>query len=121
MLDSSTHVAARGNQPERLILVCLIGSNQTVTDSCRANLDHLCPGGYHLQESDSSDAPTGCDIYIWDSESIPALPVVMLNSGRATKVVIVKKSSLASVRRKLSGAEFTHVLSPATTRSLRPV
>ncbi len=121
MSDISTHVAARKSQPERLILVCMIGSNQALADSCRANLDRLCPGGYHLQESESSNAPSGCDIYIWDFESSTSVPPVMLNTGKATKVVIVKKSSLASVRRKLSGAEFTHVLSPATPLSLRTV
>jgi signal transduction histidine kinase len=121
MSDISTHVAARKSQPERLILVCMIGSNQALADSCRANLDRLCPGGYHLQECESSNAPSGCDIYIWDFESNPSLPAVMLNTGKATKVVIVKKSLLASVRRKLSGAEFTHVLSPATPLSLRTV
>jgi signal transduction histidine kinase len=119
MLDISTHVAARRSQPERLILVCMIGSNPTVTESCRANLDRLCPGGYHLHESDSSDAPSGCDLYIWDFQSSASLPAVLLNTGKAAKVVIVKKSSLASVRRQLSGTEFTQVLSPASPRSLR--
>jgi signal transduction histidine kinase len=102
-----------------LILVCMIGSNPTVADFCRRNLDRLCPGGYHLHESESSDTPTGCDLYIWDFQSSPTLPVVLLNTGHAAKVVIVKKSSLASVRRKLAGTEFTQVLSPATPRSLR--
>jgi signal transduction histidine kinase len=121
MLDIDPHVAARKIQPERLILVCLIGSNQTLADACRGNLDHLCAGEYHLQECGSSEASSGYDIYIWDFESSPPVPSAMVTGSEATKVVIVKKGSLATVRRELPDNGFTYLLGPATPLALRSV
>ena len=126
MLDISTHVAARRSQPERLILVCMIGSNQALADSCRANLDQLCPGGYHLQESESSDAPSGCDIYIWDFESSSSLPGVMLNTGKATpeqEAAITEMLAKLPTKGYVTRADLTEawaVLDRASTATRRP-
>jgi signal transduction histidine kinase len=119
-LDTNPHVAARKIQPERLILVCMIGSNQALADACRANLDDLCPGGYHIEDCESSDASSGCDIYIWDHESSPSIPASMVTAAKATKVVVVKKSSLSSVRRQLPG-DFTYLMGPANPLSLKTI
>jgi signal transduction histidine kinase len=119
-LDTNPHVAARKTQPERLILVCMIGSNQALADACRTNLDDLCPGGYHIEDCESTDASSGCHIYIWDYESSPSIPSAMVTAAKATKVVIVKKSSLSSVRCQLPG-DFMYLMGPATPLSLKTV
>jgi len=121
MFNISKHGVAREIEHESLILLCIIGSNQTLADACRVNLEHLCPAGYHIQESGSSDAPDGCDIYIWDPESSPSLPTAMAVAKNATKVVIVKKSSLTSIGRRLPAADFSYLQSPVTHLSLRAV
>ncbi len=87
----------------------MIGSNQALADACRANLDDLCPGGYHIEDCESSDASSGCHIYIWDYESSPSIPAAMVTAAKAAKVVLVKKSSLSSVPRKLPGTDFTRL------------
>jgi signal transduction histidine kinase len=121
MFDSSPNGVAREIPPEGLILVCVVGANLALADACRVNLEHLCPAGYHIQECGSSDASSGCDIYIWDFESSPSLPKAMAAAKEATKVVIVNKSSLSSLRRRLPGADFTYLQSPVTPLSLRAV
>jgi signal transduction histidine kinase len=121
MFASSPSGAARELQPERLILVCLVGSNPTLADACRVNLEQLCPAGYHIQECGSPDASSGCDIYIWDFESSPSLPAGMVTAQQATKVVVVNKGSLSSIRRRLRSADFTYLQSPVTPHSLRAV
>lgn len=121
MLTFALSDAARKIEPERLILVCLVSSNQTLADACRVSLEHLCPAGYHFEERGSSDAASGCDIYIWDFESSPSLPTAMVTATEATKIVIVKKNSLSSVKRKVPNADFTYLQSPVTPVSLRGV
>jgi len=121
VLDFAPSDVARKIEPERLILVCLVSSNQTLADACRVNLEHLCPAAYDLQECGSSDAASGYDIYIWDFESSPSLPTAMVTATEATKIVIVKKNSLSSVRHKVPNADFTYLQSPVTPVSLRGV
>jgi signal transduction histidine kinase len=121
MFASSPTGAARDIQPERLFLVCIVGSSPTLADACRVSLEQLCPGGYQMQECGFSHAPSGCDIYIWDFESSPSLPAAMVAAKQATKVVIANKSSLSSVRRRLRPADFTYLQSPVTPHSLRAV
>jgi len=121
MLDIVPNGQVREIQPEVLIHVCIVGLNQTLADACRVNLQHLCPAGHQIQECGSSDASSGCDIYIWDYDSVPSFPPAILTAKDATKVVIVKKSSLSSVRRRLPGADFTYLQSPVTALSLRAV
>jgi signal transduction histidine kinase len=108
-------------RPEASILICIVGSNQTLADACRVNLQKLCPAGYHIQQCESAEAPAGCDIYIWDFESSPSPPKAMLTAQDAAKVVIVKKTSLSSVRRKHPDAGLTYLQTPVTPLSLRAV
>ena len=121
MLDIVPNGEASAIWPEILIQVCIVGLSQTLADACRVSLQHLCPAGHQIQEWGSSDASSGCDIYIWDYDSVPSLPPAILTAKDATKVVIVKKSSLSSVRRKLPGADFTYLQSPITPPSLKAV
>jgi signal transduction histidine kinase len=121
MLDIGRNGTARETELEGLILVCIVGSDQRLANDCRANLERLCPGGYHMQECESSDASGGCDIYIWDFDSSPALPSAMVTAFEATKVVIVAKSSISSLRRELADCDFTYLQSPVTPLSLRAV
>jgi signal transduction histidine kinase len=121
MLDINPNGTAREIEPERSILVCIVGSNQKLADACRVNLEHLCPDGYHIKECASWDASSGCDIYIWDFESSPPLPSAMVTAEEASKVVIINKRSLSSVRRELPDADFTYLQSPVTPLSLRAV
>ena len=121
MLDLSPSIAPFENEPERLTLVCLIGSSRTLADACRVNLNQLCAAAYHLAESTATEVPSGCDIYIWDSESCPSLPRAVTKAENAIKVAIVDKKALPSVRRKLTGSDFTYLQSPVTPLSLRAV
>jgi signal transduction histidine kinase len=121
MLDFDPNGGALETDLERSILVCIVGSNQTLAEACRVNIEHLCPAGYHIQECGSLDASDGCDIYIWDFESSPCLPNAMAAADEAIKIVVVKKSSLSSVRRMLPGSGFTYLQSPVTSLSLRAV
>jgi signal transduction histidine kinase len=114
-------LATRETEPNRLVLVCIIGSKPALADACRVSLEHLCPAGYHIQECGSSDASTGCDIYIWDFRSSPSLPPAIVATDEATKLVIVDKSSLPSVRRKLPHSDFVYLHSPVTPLSLKVV
>jgi len=121
MLDIAPSSGARATRPETSILVCLVGSNRTLADACRVHLQQLCPAGYDIHECGSSDVAGGCDIYLWDVESSPSPPREMLTAVDAAKVVVVKKGSLSSVRRKFSGAGFTYLHAPVTPLSLRAV
>jgi signal transduction histidine kinase len=107
-------------ETEDLILVCVVGSNKALAEACRVNLDRLCPAAYQIQECGSADASPGADVYIWDYDSSPPLPAAMAAAG-ATKIVIVKKSGIASLRRNLPGDDFTYLQSPVTPLSLRAV
>src|SRR5579862_720916 len=121
MLEIAPNLGARTIPGEARIRVCIVGSNQALADACHANLQQLCPDGYHVEECGLSDAPDGCDVYVWDFEASPAAPPAMLAAGNAAKVIISKKSALSSIRRKLSGVEFTHLQAPVTSLSLRAV
>lgn len=121
MLDISPNRVARENRTERLILVCIVGLNPALTDACRINLEQLCPDGYHIQECGPSDASIGCDLYIWDYDSNPVPPTAMLTAEHATKVIVLKKSSLSSVRRNFPGKNLTYLQSPVTALSLKAV
>jgi len=106
---------------EGVAVVCIIGSSPTLTEACRAYYDRLCPEAYQIEECLSSDAPGGCDLYIWDYESSPQLPQVMTNAEAANKIVVVGKGSLSSLKRTIRGANFTCLLSPVTPLALRSV
>lgn len=121
MLDIAPNSEVQENRQETPLLICISGSNAVLAAACRASLQQLCPGGFHLQECGSSDASPGSDIYIWDFESSPILPNAMVRAEDAAKVVVVKKSSLSSVRRKLPSAGFTFLQAPVTALSLRAV
>jgi signal transduction histidine kinase len=121
MLDIGSHGAARVMPPERLIQVCVIGSSQTLADACHRDLAHLCPAGYHLHECLSSDVPGGYDIYVCDFESSPALPAAIAKAGDASKIVVVRKGSLSSARRRIAGANVVFVQTPMTPLALRAV
>ena len=120
-LSSNAGSAARVIDLEGLILVCIIGSNRALVDACRVTLERLRPAGYQIQECGSSVASSNCDIYIWDCDSSTSPPAAMMAASDAIKVVIVKKSSLSGVRRKLHGADVTYLQSPVTPLSLRAV
>jgi signal transduction histidine kinase len=107
-------------EKEAQVRVCIVGSNKALAEACRVNFDHLCPAAYHIEECGSSDVSSGCDLYIWDFDSSPSPPEAMV-AADAVKVVIVKKSSLSSLRRKSLGADFTYLESPVTPLSLRAV
>src|SRR5271170_5894222 len=121
MLDLKQNGGARETDLERLLLVCIVSSNQALIETCRLNLAHLCPAAHHMQECGSGDAPYGCDIYIWDFESNLTLPNAMAAADDAIKLVIVKKSSFSTVKRKLPRANFTYLESPVTPLSLRVI
>jgi signal transduction histidine kinase len=121
MLELSPNIASQGYVLERSILVCLAGTSQTLADACRATLEYICPASYHFEQHGSSGVPGGCDIYIWDFESCPTVPNALIASEDAAKVVIVNKSSLSSLRRKLPAAGFTYLQNPVTPLSLRAV
>ena len=121
MLDFDPKGRAQETDPERLVLVCVVGSNQDLADVCRANLERLCPDGYYLQECVSSETSRGCDVYVWDVDSSPSVPNAMTAAEGAIKIIIVNKRSLSSVRRKLRGADFMYLQSPVTPLSLRAV
>lgn len=121
MLDFDPQGRAQETDPERLVLVCVVGSNQELADACRANLERLCPDGYYLQECVSSETSRGCDVYVWDVESSPSVPNAMTAAEGAIKIIIVKKRSLSSLRRKLSGPDFMYLQNPVTSLSLRAV
>jgi signal transduction histidine kinase len=106
---------------DRSVIVGIVGSTKALADRCRANLQQLCPGGYHVHECGASNVKSDCDIYLWDFESSPSMRPAMVTRERATKVVIAKKSSLSSVQRKLSGADFTYLQAPVSPLALRAV
>ncbi len=112
-------LAALDAEPKGLVLVCILGSNQALEEACRATLEDLCPTGYHLQQSETSDVPGGCDIYIWDVESASCPPPAMALAKDATKLVVVRKSSLSSVRRSYPDENFSYLQSPVTPLNLR--
>jgi len=121
MLETAQNVRLTEARPKDSIVVCIVGSNQKLADACRVNLQQLCPAGYQIQQCASLDASGGCDIYLWDFESSPFPPPVMLAAGEATKIVLVQRSSLSSVRRKLPGVDFTHLPTPVSPLALRAV
>jgi hypothetical protein len=121
MLDIALSARARENQPNTLVRICIVGSNQTLADACRLHVQQLCQAGYYIQECGSANASLGCDIYIWNFESSPYPPTAMVTAEDASKVVVAKKSSLSSVRRELQGTDFTYLQTPVTPLSLRTV
>ena len=121
MLDLAPNGGARSSHRDMSVMVCIVGSTKALADQCRANLQQLCPGGYHVHECGASDVIGDCDIYLWDFESSPSIPPAMVTRDQASKVVIAKKSSLSSVRRKLSGADFTYLQAPVSPLALRAV
>ena len=105
---------------EKVILVCVVSSNERLAAVCRASLDRICPAGYDMQECGPTDVPNGCVIYIWDCDSSPGVPPATV-TAEAAKIVIVKKTSLCSVRRKVPDNGFTYLESPFTPLSLTAV
>lgn len=119
MSDVSQQVVRR--KRERDAVVCIIGSSPSLTDACRAYYERLCPAGYQIEECLSSDAPSGRDLYLWDYESSPQLPAVMAEGELANKIVVVRKSSLPSLKRNIPDLNFTYLYSPVTPLALRSV
>jgi signal transduction histidine kinase len=119
-LDNETAYIAGNINTEKVIVVCVVSSNERLAEACRANLDRICPAGYDIQERGPSDVPDGCAIYIWDYDSSPGVPPAMVKAD-AAKIVIVKKSSLPSIRRKVPDEGFTYLESPFTPLSLAAV
>jgi signal transduction histidine kinase len=119
-LDNETaHIAGNINT-EKVILVCVVSSNERLAEACRTSLDRICPAGYDIQECEPPDVPNGCAIYIWDCDSRPSVPPAMV-TAEAAKIVIVKKTSLSSIRRKVPDKGFTYLESPFTPLSLTAV
>ena len=101
--------------------IVIVSSNHALVDACRVIADQLSSGKYTLEQCEATKVPLGCDFYIWDSDSIPSLPSAMVSPDHSIKLVIAKKSSLASVRSKLPHNEFSFLQSPVTPLSSRVV
>ena len=119
-MDNETAYIAGNINTEKVILVCVVSSNERLAEACRASLDRICPAGYDIQEYRPPDVPNDCAIYIWDCDSSPGVPPAMV-TAEAAKIVIVKKTSLSSVRRKVPDNGFTYLESPFTALSLTAV
>lgn len=119
-LESAAFKIESNLDSHKRLIVCLIGSNETLSGACRVHLENLCPSAYRVLRCESSEVPPDCNIYIWDSDSSPSIPGV-LATANAAKIVIVKRSSLSHLRRKLSGTRVTFLHSPVTPLSLKAV
>jgi signal transduction histidine kinase len=101
--------------------IAVVSSNQALVDACRVNFGQLCSAEDDIEHCVSSEAPRGCDIYIWDSETIHSLPSAMKSADPSIKIIIVKKSSLSSLRSALPHNDFAFLQSPVSPLSLRVV
>ena len=119
-LDNETAYIAGNINTEKVILVCVVSSNERLAEACKASLDRICPAGYDIQECGPPDVPNDCAICIWDCDSTPAVPPAMV-AAEAAKIVIVKKTSLSSIRRKVPHKGVTYLESPFTPLSLTAV
>jgi signal transduction histidine kinase len=119
-LDKKTTYIAGSIDTEKVIRVCVVSSNERLAEACRASLDRICPAGYDIQECGPPDVPNDCAIYIWDCDSSPGVPPAMVKAD-AVKIVVVKKTSLSSIRRMVPDNGFTYLESPFTPLSLTAV
>lgn len=115
-------LAASGAIPDRPMLLCVISSDPELAAACGSQLEHLCPAGYSITQCQGpSEVPYGCDIYVWDYASCPALPSAMAAKSPAAKLVIVEKGSLLDTQRNLPCQDLSFVDKPVTSLSLRVV
>jgi signal transduction histidine kinase len=119
-VEKKTPSIAANIDTGKVILVCVVTSNKALTDACRTSLDRICPAGYDIQECGPFDVPRECVIYIWDCDSNSGAPPAMV-TAEAAKIVIVKKTSLSSVRCKVPDSGFIYLESPFTPLSLTAV
>jgi signal transduction histidine kinase len=99
--------------------VSVISADQALFEVCHGILDHLGSQQCNLRMSPNGRAPDRSDIYIWDTESIAKLPPAMAASDGSTKLVIVRKALLPSVRARLPHENFVFLHSPVSKLTLR--
>ena len=103
-----------------VLSIYVISADQALVELCRGVLDQLGLHRGDLRVSASGVVADGTDICIWDAESIPKLPAAMFASDHTTKLVIVRRALLPSVRDKLPPqAKFLFLLSPVSKLTLR--
>lgn len=103
-----------------MLSIYVISADQALVEVCRGILDHLGLHRGELRVSASGIVHEGSDICIWDSESMPNLPAAMFAPDQTTKLVIVRRALLASVRDKLPPQGKFHFLhSPVSKLTLR--
>src|SRR5258706_795342 len=103
-----------------VLSIYVISADQALVELCRDILDQLGLPRGDLRVSASGIVADGTNICIWDTESIPKLPAAMFVSDHTTKLVIVRKALLPSVRGKLPPeGKFLFLLSPVSKLTLR--
>ena len=103
-----------------MLSIYVISADQGLVDACRGVLDQLGLQRGELRVSGNGIVPDGMDICIWDTESVPKIPAAMVASNHATKLVIVRKALLPSVRDRLAPqGKFLFLHSPVSKLTLR--
>jgi signal transduction histidine kinase len=103
-----------------VLTIYLICADQALVEVCRGVLDHLGLQRGDLRVSANGIVPEETDICIWDTESMPKVPAAMFAADHSTKLVIVRKALLPSVRDRLPPeGKFLFLHSPVSKLTLR--
>jgi two-component system, OmpR family, clock-associated histidine kinase SasA len=98
-----------------VISICVISHDLTLANACRLILDQLIPESFEMLQ----ETCEGAQVYIWDAESVPAMPEAMRNAQGSVKLAIVPKQLQAALRASLPADEFSFVQGPWTMLSLQ--
>ena len=102
-----------------MLSLCLVSADPALLEMCRGVLDQLGQERCELRTPLNGCAYDKCNIYIWDTETVPKLPAAMTALDGSTKLVIVRKTMLAAVRAKLPHPNFVFLHSPVSKLTLR--
>ena len=97
----------------------LISSDRVVLEICDGVLEQLGSERCVLRLSAGGGFQEPCDIYVWDSESVPKLPASFAVPDDSTKLVIVRKALLQSIRARLPHENFVFLHHPVSKLTLR--
>lgn len=102
-----------------MLSLCLVSADRALFELCRNTIEQLGVERCELQWASNGLGHEECQIYIWDTETIPKVPAAMVAADRATKLIIVRKALLPSIRAKLPHGRFEFLHCPITKLSLR--